>query len=43
MAFKTCPLVYKKYAGVLCGMTLQIGIMIGTILEIPYAYLIGIA
>ena len=42
MAFKTCPLEYKKYAGVLCGLLLQFGIMFGTILEIPYSYLIGI-
>ena len=42
MAFKVCPTAYKKYAGVFCGLILQIGIMIGTIIEVPYAYLIGI-
>jgi hypothetical protein len=42
MAFKVSPLAYKKYAGVLCGMILQFGIILGTIFEIPYAYIIGI-
>lgn len=42
MAFKVCPVAYKKYAGVLCGLILQVGIIIGTILEVPYAYIIGI-
>jgi len=32
MAFKVCPNSFKKYAGVLCGLTLQIGIMLGTII-----------
>lgn len=31
MAFRVCPLAYKKYAGVLCGLMLQVGIMLGTI------------
>ena len=42
MAFKVSPLTYKKYAGVLCGLILQLGIMLGTILEIPFAYICGI-
>ena len=33
---------YKKYAGVLCGLILQLGIILGTITEIPYSYIIGI-
>ena len=32
MAFKECPLIYKKYAGVMCGLMLQIGIIMGTII-----------
>jgi len=32
MAFQVCPTAYKKYAGVFCGLMLQIGIMIGTII-----------
>jgi hypothetical protein len=35
-------LTHKKYAGVLCGLVLQLGIMLGTTLEIPYGYAIGI-
>ena len=42
MAFKVCPLALKKYAGVLCGLLLQVGIMFGTIFEIPYAIILGI-
>ncbi len=42
MAFKVCPLAFKKYAGVLCGLLLQVGIMLGTIFEIPYAIILGI-
>ena len=42
MAFKVCPLLYKKYAGVFCGLVLQLGIMLGTILEVGYAYSLGI-
>jgi len=41
MAFKVCPLLYKKYAGVMCGLGLQIGIILGNILEIPYAKILG--
>jgi len=32
LSFIVCPLLYKKYAGVLCGLSLQIGMMIGTVL-----------
>lgn len=32
MAFRVCPIAYKKYAGVFCGLILQIGIMLGTVL-----------
>jgi hypothetical protein len=32
MAFTVCPVNFKKYAGVLCGLTLQIGIMLGTLI-----------
>ena len=42
MAFKICPTAYKKYAGVFCGLMLQVGIIFGTILEVPYGYIIGI-
>lgn len=42
MAFQVSPLEMKKYAGVLCGLTLQVGIMIGTVLEIPYGIALGI-
>ncbi len=42
MAFQVCPLAFKKYAGVLCGLFLQLGIMLGVIVEIPYSYIIGI-
>lgn len=42
MSFKTCSVAYKKYAGVLCGLLLQIGIILGTVLEIPYAAILGI-
>lgn len=42
LAFQHCPLVYKKYAGVLCGLALQLGIILGTIIEVPYAYIFGI-
>ena len=43
MSFTVCPLIYKKYAGVLCGLMLQIGIIVGTVIEIPYAYILGIS
>ena len=43
MAFKECPLLYKKYAGVFCGLMLQAGIITGTIIEVPYGYIFGIA
>ena len=37
-----CPLIYKKYAGVLCGLSLQLGIVLGALFEIAYAYLFKI-
>lgn len=42
MAFKVCPDPYKKYAGVFCGLILQVGIILGTIIEVPFAYIIGL-
>lgn len=36
LAFEKAPDVYKKYAGVLCGILLQFGIMVGTFLAIPF-------
>jgi len=42
MSFKVCPQAYKKYAGVLNGLMLQVGIILGTIVEVPYGYLLGI-
>lgn len=42
MAFKVCPQIYKKYAGVFCGLILQVGIITGTILEVPYSYLFNL-
>lgn len=32
MAFKVSSLVYKKYAGVMCGLSLEFGIILGTFL-----------
>ena len=43
MAFRVSTLKYKKYAGILCCLSLQIGIITGTILEVPFGYMIGIA
>ena len=42
MSFKTASQAYNKYAGVLCEFLLQLGIMLGTVLEIPYAEILGI-
>jgi hypothetical protein len=42
MAFKVCPTAYKKYAGVFCGLILQVGIILGTIVEVPFGYAIGL-
>jgi hypothetical protein len=42
LSFKKAPLVFKKYAGVLCGLMLQIGIMLGSAFEIPYSIILGI-
>lgn len=42
MAFKVCPPAYKKYAGVFCGLILQVGIIIGTIVEVPYSYIFAL-
>jgi hypothetical protein len=42
MAFRVAPLTFKKYAGVLCGLLLQVGIMLGSIIEIPYTIIFGI-
>jgi len=39
-SFETCPVKYKKYAGVLGGILLQFGIMVGTLLDIPFTYII---
>jgi hypothetical protein len=38
-SFEECPIRYKKYAGVLNGIMLQIGILVGTNLAIPFAKL----
>jgi len=38
-SFEICPMKYKKYAGVLGGITLQIGILIGTNLAMPFSKL----
>lgn len=42
MAFRVAPLTLKKYAGVLCGLLLQVGIMLGTMIEVPYTIIFGI-
>jgi hypothetical protein len=39
-SFETCPVKYKKYAGVLGGICLQFGIMVGTFVDIPFTYLV---
>jgi hypothetical protein len=38
-SFEVCPLKYRKYAGVLNGIMLQIGILVGTNIAIPFAKL----
>jgi len=43
MAFKVAPLAYKKYAGVLCSLTLQVGLMLGTVCELLYSMVLGIS
>ena len=35
MAFEKASHESKKYAGIACGLLIQVGIMIGTILAIP--------
>lgn len=35
LAFEKASTVSKRYAGILCGLNIQFGIMIGTILAIP--------
>ena len=42
MAFRVAPLTFKKYAGVLCGLLLQVGIMLGTMIEVPFTIIFGI-
>jgi hypothetical protein len=42
MSFRVTSLVYKKYSGILCGLSIELGIIIGTALEVPLAMLIGI-
>lgn len=39
LSFETCPQKYKKYAGVLNGIMLQVGILVGTNLAIPFSAL----
>jgi hypothetical protein len=38
-SFEVCPMKYRKYAGVLNGIMLQIGILVGTNIAIPFAKL----
>jgi len=38
-SYEICPLRYKKYAGVLNGITLQIEILLGSNLAIPFSKL----
>jgi len=42
MAFKVSPLAYKKYAGVLCGLAIQVGLMLGTVIQIVYSAIFGL-
>ena len=42
MAFKVSPLAYKKYAGVLCGLAIQVGLMLGTVIQIGYSAIFGL-
>lgn len=39
LSFEVCPQKYKKYAGVLNGIMLQVGILVGTNLAIPFSAL----
>jgi len=39
LSFEICPQKYKKYAGVLNGIMLQVGILVGTNLAIPFSAL----
>jgi hypothetical protein len=42
MAFKVSPLAYKKYAGVLCGLAIQVGLMLGTVFQLGYSAIFGL-
>jgi hypothetical protein len=41
LAFESAPTEYKKYAGVVGGILLQLGITVGTFLALPFINLVN--